>query len=305
MLFDSWSRFTKMLATWSGKLARRPGHFRDRKKRSFRAEVELLENRVVLTQLPPQILEANKTSAGLSGGLVTINGTSYFAAADDINGIELWRTDGTGPGTTLVRDINPGGDDSSPSNLTNVSGACSSRPATAPAATSCGKAMALRPAPPSSRHRPGSTARRPRADERRRHAVLRGQSTARGDELWKSDGSGPGTTRLKDIFPGSTSPPSGGPDERQWDAILPSPATAAPAWGCGRATAASAGTTRFKDIFPGGRSLPPGLINVSGTLFFRASDGTAALSCGRATAASPGTIRVKDINRGLHPSCRT
>ena len=32
----------------------------------------------------------------------------YFAANDDVHGNELWRTDGTNEGTTLVSDINPG-----------------------------------------------------------------------------------------------------------------------------------------------------------------------------------------------------
>ena len=41
----------------------------------------------------------------------------YFAASDGTNGItgrELWRTDGTPGGTTLVKDICPGAGDSSP-----------------------------------------------------------------------------------------------------------------------------------------------------------------------------------------------
>src|SRR3984957_5673602 len=51
-----------------------------------------------------------------SGGL-TLGGYVYFAATDGPNGTtgrELWRTDGTAAGTTLVKDINPGAADSSP-----------------------------------------------------------------------------------------------------------------------------------------------------------------------------------------------
>ena len=31
----------------------------------------------------------------------------YFQANDGMNGIELWRSDGTSAGTNLVKDINP------------------------------------------------------------------------------------------------------------------------------------------------------------------------------------------------------
>jgi ELWxxDGT repeat protein len=37
------------------------------------------------------------------------NGTLYFQVDDGTNGTELWKTDGTETGTTLVKDINPTG----------------------------------------------------------------------------------------------------------------------------------------------------------------------------------------------------
>lgn len=57
------------------------------------------------------------TSSAFPGGpndfnpnFKTINGVLYFAAKDDINGIELWKSDGTEAGTTRIKDINPTGD---------------------------------------------------------------------------------------------------------------------------------------------------------------------------------------------------
>src|SRR5262249_41942157 len=47
----------------------------------------------------------------------------YFSATDGQNGTtgrELWKTDGTTNGTTLVKDINPGAADSSPSSFAVV-----------------------------------------------------------------------------------------------------------------------------------------------------------------------------------------
>ena len=43
-----------------------------------------------------------------------LNGKVYFSADDAIAGRELFVTDGTQTGTTLVKDINPGGDGSYP-----------------------------------------------------------------------------------------------------------------------------------------------------------------------------------------------
>jgi len=41
--------------------------------------------------------------------IVNINGTLFLAASDGVNGIELWKSDGTADGTVMVKDINPGG----------------------------------------------------------------------------------------------------------------------------------------------------------------------------------------------------
>jgi ELWxxDGT repeat protein len=46
----------------------------------------------------------------------------YFQASDEAQGIELWKSDGTAAGTTLVQDINAGANGSSPANLMNVNG---------------------------------------------------------------------------------------------------------------------------------------------------------------------------------------
>ena len=47
---------------------------------------------------------------------------AYFSADDGTDGQELWKSDGTADGTTMVKDIAPGSASSSPQSLTNVDG---------------------------------------------------------------------------------------------------------------------------------------------------------------------------------------
>ncbi|MCH8331424.1 MAG: T9SS type A sorting domain-containing protein, partial [Bacteroidetes bacterium] len=46
----------------------------------------------------------------------------YFQANDGVNGVELWKTDGTAAGTEMVKDINPGSQGSNVSYLTEYNG---------------------------------------------------------------------------------------------------------------------------------------------------------------------------------------
>ena len=58
---------------------------------------------------------------GLPG--VNLAGKTFFTANDDhAYGWELWSTDGTTSGTKLVRDINPGRENSTPEDLTTADG---------------------------------------------------------------------------------------------------------------------------------------------------------------------------------------
>lgn len=55
-------------------------------------------------------------------GFLVMGGYAYFAADNGINGVELWRTDGTEQGTSLVKDINEGDADSNPGNFAVLNG---------------------------------------------------------------------------------------------------------------------------------------------------------------------------------------
>ncbi|MCI0747126.1 MAG: immunoglobulin domain-containing protein, partial [Verrucomicrobia subdivision 3 bacterium] len=146
--------------------------------------------------------------------MTEMNGLLFFTAHDGTNSVELWRSDGTSNGTYMVKDIWPGGADSSPESLLNVNGtlffsastSSSGRELWKTDGTSNGTVMVRE-------IRLGSTGSHP--DE---FAALNGILFFRasdgiaGHELWRSDGTSNGTARVKDIRPGS-------PDSTPWDLV--------------------------------------------------------------------------------------
>jgi ELWxxDGT repeat protein len=116
---------TSSLRRWSETLrtAKRAGPGSRARRRRQLLDLEMLEDRITLSLTPQMVLDINTTLlASNPSEFVAIGSTAYFAADDGVNGIELWKSDGTAAGTTLVKDINPGSAASNPSNLTNVNG---------------------------------------------------------------------------------------------------------------------------------------------------------------------------------------
>lgn len=72
----------------------------------------------LVADLDTVAVNGSSLGPGVEPRVVAVDGIGYFAARTDETGIELWRTDGTGIGTTLVRDLCPGPCDSEPRSLT-------------------------------------------------------------------------------------------------------------------------------------------------------------------------------------------
>jgi ELWxxDGT repeat protein len=71
----------------------------------------------LVRDLYPGTDASGNVNSSSPSGLTNVNGLLYFSAADGVHGRELWQSDGTEAGTTLVQDVNPGGAASDPRNL--------------------------------------------------------------------------------------------------------------------------------------------------------------------------------------------
>ncbi len=248
---------------------------------------EQLEDRSLLSA-PPQVLDVAPGAASSNpGNFLVINDTLFFTATTQANGTELWKTDGTVAGTVLVNDIVPGASSSTPSNLTNVNG-----------------------------------------------TLFFSVSISGSDELWKSDGTSSGTVRIKSQLntdsgshPNSFANLNGtllfSTNRQLWRsdgtesgtvvvdapinwlerltvvgdsvffaAIKSDNSTGRELW---KTDGTSTGTVLVKDISPGrGWSDPFDLVNVGGTLFFQANDGTHGLRVWKSDGTTDGTSLVGD-----------
>jgi ELWxxDGT repeat protein len=208
--------------------------------------------------------------AKVDGSMLTrVNNHLYFTASDDVNGYELWKSDGSAVGASMVKDIYTGTD--------------SSGQDTRPNHSFPDEMVAFQ--------------------DRLYFSASTGDS---GRELWLSDGTDDGTVQVKDIWPGSTSSdPShltvaGGiiffyarDDTHGYEL-----------W---KSDGSADGTTMIVDINPGIESsnpewLRPPLANVAGRVLFRADDGVHGTELWASDGTQEGTLMVKDIMSGTESS---
>src|SRR5438270_6781445 len=91
----------------SARAGERGGSISRRGPRRLSLQVEQLEDRTLLSGMPKLLADINP-GAGSSYPLqmVVIGSTTYFWADDGTHGNEVWKTDGTAAGTSMVADIN-------------------------------------------------------------------------------------------------------------------------------------------------------------------------------------------------------
>lgn len=120
-----------------------------------------------------------------------------------------------------------------------------------------------------------------------------------GRELWKTNGTGATTRKVKEIRPGAAgSNPS---KLTNINGILyftaDDGAGGIELW---KSDGTDAGTVRLKDIYPGaGSSNPSWITNVNGLVYFTAEDPTRGTELWKTDGTSAGTANVRDINPGV------
>jgi ELWxxDGT repeat protein len=230
-----------------------------------------------------------------------VNNILFFTADDGINGRELWKSDGTAAGTTLVKDILPGNGSAidildggflTAVNDTlfftadnGITGQELWKSNGAAADTTLVKDIF----PNSS----SSTPLNLTAVSSTLFFVADDGTT--GWELWKSNGAG--TTLVKDILPGVISS-----EPTNFTAVNNILFFTADDGTSGRElwkSDGAGGATLVKDIRPGNSSSTPvNLTAVNNFLFFTANDGTTGREVWKSDGTAPSTVLVKDILPG-------
>jgi ELWxxDGT repeat protein len=158
---------------------------------------------VLFADLNPGPAGSKPTTDGHS--MTVFNGCLYFTADDGARGVELWKTDGTLAGTTLVADINPGPGSSFPGNVVVLAGkmvftadnGTVGQEIWATDGTTAGTSLVKDV-------RPGATTSGPAMLRLANGAVVFvADDGSRGQEMWRTDGTAAGTYILKDIVSGS------------------------------------------------------------------------------------------------------
>ncbi len=249
---------------------------------------------------------------------VTLHGIAYFRANDGEHGFELWRSDGTTAGTTLVIDLNPGLPNGFPDSITSVNGKLYFNGFDNPeflgsevwkSDGSATGTILLADTFPSLQ---GGGTFGPQLPGYftaldRETVVFTALDPEGGIEPWETDGTPQGTRRIIDLHPGQQdSIPIG--LTRLRDVIYFGADDSSIPGGGGttifdrelfRTDGTAEGTYRVKDINPGPYpSTPTDFIKYRHLVFFRADDGIHGAELWRTDGTGSGTTLVADLNPG-------
>jgi ELWxxDGT repeat protein len=239
----------------------------------------------------------------VSNPLVHLNGLVLLSANNGLTGRELWRSDGTEPGTVLVADLNLDNGSSNPQFMTEVGGDLFFAATDGMTGEELWKSSGLEQTTFRVKDIvPGTAGSRPRLLTNSSGTLFFGALDISGSalgHLWKSDGTEAGTVVVTNQvllnFFSAVSPTiipmkgvvyfTGGPS-----------GTNVELW---KTDGTEAGTARVKDICPGTCSSSPGSLTiVNDVLYFSATNGTNGFELWRSDGTEAGTAMVKDTLPG-------
>lgn len=196
--------------------------------------------------------------------LAPLGSRLVFVAHDSAHGRELWISDGTSEGTTLLTDSNPG-------------------PASVFRGVSADRYWELRD---------------PRLLGGDTYAVFAGLSALSGEELWVTDGTALGTGLLRDIYPGDY-PSTPRQFTRLGNRIVFSAEDEEHGLELWVTDGTYPGTVLLKDLAPGlASSVPDDLVVRDGMLYFSAWSPSYGREAWKSDGTPAGTVRISDVAPG-------
>lgn len=243
--------------------------------------------------------------AGISKGsdqsVAAYKGKLYFNMDDGKNGTELWCSDGTEQGTTLVKDILRGAESSSPQWLTVAGNYLYFT------ADNYNDGNELWKTDGSSQgtvqvkdiYDGGASADPVNLQAYKGLLFFAADDGVHGLELWCTDGSETGTKMIADIRKGAEG--SVPEDLTECNGLLFFSANngrqGIELW---KTDGSEAGTSMVADLYAGGEDSNPGELRAMGNvLFFTASDGKHGVEIWKSDGREKGTEMVKDIQKGI------
>ena len=237
---------------------------------------------------PPEVTAFQVFEENLSAELVS-NGLTLFAA-EDLRGAELWKTDGTPEGTSIVRDLTPGPWSSGPTRLFAFRGEVfffAWDPESGPVLW---KSDGTESGTVEIKQIVGGY---PGFLEAGESLFFPAQDDEHGQELWKTNGTPEGTVLVKDLRPGPESTYIYNPVEAGRSLFFTARFPDLGRGGLWKSDGTAAGTVPVREGFdPFG---PSQLTNVQGTLFFLFSPQYPAVELWKSDGTGAGTVRVKNF----------
>ena len=269
---------------------------------------------VMIKDIDTRIYSSGTGYSSNPGGFTLFNDELYFSASDGDNGTELWKTDGTEDGTVLVKDIYPGENsydspyNSNPYYFTLFNDELYFRASDADHGSELWKTdgtengtVLVKDIDPREYSSGSPYGGIPYGFTVMGDSLYFSAYDSSGNELWKSDGTRIGTTRIADINEGeSSSSPSGFTvlgDYMYFRADDGESGTEL--W-----RTSGTGASLLKDIFPGetsngypNSSYPSNLYVFNNHILFSAQD-VNGTELWKTDGTEDGTYMVKDINPG-------